>query len=230
MNLMSNSPKTPTTPPTSETGVSGSQVKPFAARAPGTPPVVLKVPPPSVAGSSSGWKEPKSGWNESPPRQPVSNQPVQRIHATPNVTLARVTSDHVSTPPPVIRRDYSSGPPMPPIVHNYPPPIRPGGPPPVIHRVYNAPPPILPYQQPVAKTSSVILKREYDSDSDGEYFYTLQIHDTDQALPHHHRISTSENSTLGTRNYGRALLQSKSMQPWFSCTTYLVISSLVSSV
>ena len=168
---MSNSPKTPTTPPTSETGVSGSQVKPFAARAPGTPPVVLKVPPPSVA-SSSGWKEPKSGWNESPPRQPISSQPVQRIHATPNVTLARVTSDHVSTPPPVIRRDYSSGPPgMPPIVHNYPPPIRPGGPPPVIHRVYNAPPPVLPYQQPVAKTSSVILKREYDSDSDGKFFF-----------------------------------------------------------
>ena len=128
----------------------------------------VRTPPVLTSGSGGGWKEPKSGWNESPPRSGSnSSQPVQKIHATPNVTLARVVqseSSIQSTPPPVIKREYSLAPP---IVHQYPP--MPPVPPPVIHRVYNTPPPpvVMPYQHHVAKTSSVILKREFDSDSEG---------------------------------------------------------------
>ena len=132
-------------------------IPPSSAAFPPVPPgvVVHRFPPPPSQNPGSGWKEggwkdpPKSGWNDSPPR-PADWASVGRttgatipIHVTPNVTLSRVP------PPPVIRREYSP---------SYPPPPLSTAPP-VIHRVY-----------PDQSKPTVILKREFDSDSEGKYF------------------------------------------------------------
>merc|ERR1711962_859643 len=70
-------------------------------------------------------------------------------HVTKNITLKRVTdSSSVTntylTPPPVIRREYSPASIPPVVTHNRP---------------Y--------HEQTVKSTPSVILKRQYDSDSEG---------------------------------------------------------------
>lgn len=125
----------------------------------GVAPVIPNVPPVrpyfqsghsnSSAGRTSGWKDPpKSGWNESPPRD-YRSSPNGIVHVTKNITLKRVTDSSTPTtyltPPPVIRREYS--------------PV--GGIPPVVthSRPY--------HEQTVKSTPSVILKRQYDSDSEG---------------------------------------------------------------
>ena len=160
----------------------------------------MSVPPPG----SSGWKEPKSGWNESPPRSQQTTQPVQKIHATPKVTLTRVQSE--LAPPPVIKRDYSNMPKMPqivPIVHQYPnhPPPIPSGPPPVIHRVYNAPPPVVPFQHIQPKTK-VILKREFDSDSEGKTTFLNEVFFIKLKKGQHHHPQ----ETLISPNFMRVIL------------------------
>ena len=129
----------------------------------GVAPVIPNVPPvrpyfqsghPNPSSSrTSGWKDPpKSGWNESPPRD-YRSSPNGIVHVTKNITLKRVTDSSTPTtyltPPPVIRREYS--PSIPPVVTH--------------SRPY--------HEQTVKSTPSVILKRQYDSDSEGNILLHL---------------------------------------------------------
>lgn len=160
-------PMTHSAPPVPPTGPPFAPPANFSAAVPQSVPVVPPVRPPPHYGSSSnhygsssgnhhrhqsgGWKDPpKSGWNDSPPRE-YHQSPNGIVHVTPNVSLKRVTDSNpknYSTPPPVIRREYSPA--------NYPP-----GPPPVVtHRPSY-------HEKTVKSTPSVILKRQYDSDSEG---------------------------------------------------------------
>lgn len=132
----------------------------------GVAPVIPNVPPVrpyfqsghsnSSAGRTSGWKDPpKSGWNESPPRD-YRSSPNGIVHVTKNITLKRVTDSSTPTtyltPPPVIRREYSpAGGAIPPVVTH--------------SRPY--------HEQTVKSTPSVILKRQYDSDSEGNSFNSI---------------------------------------------------------
>ena len=166
-------------------------VPPSGAAFPPPPGVLHRFPPPQP-NSSSGWKDggwkdpPKSGWNDSPPRKDWAGSSTIPIHVTPNVTLSRVP------PPPVIRREYSPSYPPPPI----------SSVPPVIHRVY-------PEQKP-----TVILKREFDSDSEGSV-YTFSINELYGIFiigiqaQHRHRDqnqkSTSKTCIEDTRNCGKDL-------------------------